>query len=161
MAAEPNNDKQQSLTEQVTEYIQLQLAATKLNVIEHVSLMLSRGFGIMLSAIGLAFALMFVLGAATIWLGNAIDSLPAAMLIAGTVFALLAWAAYSRREKLIANDLVKALARIFFAPRRQSGTGRSTSNRLSHQASTLDLEGSARCTLPLRRQRVHTFRRLA
>ena len=124
MAAEPNNDKQHSLTEQVTEYIQLQLAATKLNVIEHVSLMLSRGFGIMLSAIGLAFALMFVLGAATIWLGDAIDSLPAAMLIAGTVFALLAWAAYSRREKLIANDLVKALARIFFAPRRQSDENR-------------------------------------
>ena len=26
-----------------------------------------------------------------------------------------------------------------------------------HQASTLDFVGSARCTLPLRRQRVHTF----
>lgn len=116
MAAE-NNPKanDQPLVEQVTEYIQLQLAATKLSAIELLSLTLSYGFGILLAISAAMLALMFCIGALTLWIARAIGSLEWAMVISAVVFVIVGFVAYSQRERMITDRLVRRFAQMFFA----------------------------------------------
>ena len=116
MAAE-NNPKanDQPLVEQVTEYIQLQLAATKLTAIELLSLTLSYGFGVLLAIGAAMLALMFFLGAITLLIAQAIGSLEWAMIIAAIVFAIVGIVAYRLREQMIIDTLVRRFAQMFFA----------------------------------------------
>lgn len=116
MAAEKHEKaNDQPLVEQVTEFLQLQLAATKLTAIELLSLTLSYGFGV-LFAIGAAMlALMFFLGAITLLIAQAIGSLEWAMIIAAIVFAIVGIAAYRLRERMMTDTLVRRFAQMFFA----------------------------------------------
>ena len=115
MAAENNqNTNDQPLVEQVTEYVQLQLTATKLAAIEYLSLTLSNGFGILLAVVAAMFALMFILGAITLWVARAIGSLEWAMMISAAVFIIVGIVALTMRERMITNTLVRRFARMFF-----------------------------------------------
>ena len=90
MAAEKHEKaNDQPLVEQVTEFLQLQLAATKLTAIELLSLTLSYGFGVLLAIGAAMLALMFFLGAITLLIAQAIGSIEWAMIIAAIVFAIV------------------------------------------------------------------------
>lgn len=117
MATEKENKPDRSALEQVTDYIQLQITATKLAAIEHLSLILSSSFGILLAVMSIGFAMLFLLGALTLWLARAIGSLPWAMVVTAVIFVLVGMFSYVRREKLITNNLIGVFARIFFAPK--------------------------------------------
>ncbi|MBQ8745353.1 MAG: hypothetical protein IJZ05_03235 [Rikenellaceae bacterium] len=115
MAAEhQDSNNEASLVEQVTEYVQLQLTATKLSAIEFLSLTLSNGFGILLAVVAAMFALMFILGAITLWVARAIGSLEWAMMISAAVFIIVGIVALTMRERMITNTLVRRFARMFF-----------------------------------------------
>ena len=116
MAAEKHEKaKDQPLVEQVTEFLQLQLAATKLTAIELLSLTLSYGFGVLLAIGAAMLALMFFLGAITLLIAQAIGSLEWAMIIAAIVFAIVSIVAYRLREQMITDTLVRRFAQMFFA----------------------------------------------
>ena len=116
MAAEKHEKaKDQPLVEQVTEFLQLQLAATKLTAIELLSLTLSYGFGVLLAIGAAMLALMFFLGAITLLIAQAIGSLEWAMIIAAIVFAIVGIAAYRLRERMMTDTLVRRFAQMFFA----------------------------------------------
>ncbi len=123
MAAE-NNPKanDQPLVEQVTEYVQLQLAATKLSAIELLSLTLSYGFGILLAIGAAMLALMFCIGALTLWIAQAIGSLEWAMIFSAVVFVIVGFAAYFLRERIITDRLVLRFAQMFFASDEQQNS---------------------------------------
>ena len=116
MAAEKHEKaNDQPLVEQVTEFLQLQLAATKLTAIELLSLTLSYGFGVLLAIGAAMLALMFFLGAITLLIAQAIGSLEWAMIIAAIVFAIVSIVAYRLREQMITDTLVRRFAQMFFA----------------------------------------------
>ena len=116
MAAEKHEKgNDQPLVEQVTEFLQLQLAATKLTAIELLSLTLSYGFGVLLAIGAAMLALMFFLGAITLLIAQAIGSLEWAMIIAAIVFAIVGIVAYRLREHMIIDTLVRRFAQMFFA----------------------------------------------
>lgn len=116
MAAEKHEKgNDQPLVEQVTEFLQLQLAATKLTAIELLSLTLSSGFGVLLAIGAAMLALMFFLGAITLLIAQAIGSLEWAMIIAAIVFAIVGIVAYRLREHMIIDTLVRRFAQMFFA----------------------------------------------
>lgn len=116
MAAEKHEKgNDQPLVEQVTEFLQLQLAATKLTAIELLSLTLSYGFGVLLAIGAAMLALMFFLGAITLLIAQAIGSLEWAMIIAAIVFAIVGIVAYRFREQMIIDTLVRRFAQMFFA----------------------------------------------
>lgn len=116
MAAEKHEKgNDQPLVEQVTEFLQLQLAATKLTAIELLSLTLSSGFGVLLAIGAAMLALMFFLGAITLLIAQAIGSLEWAMIIAAIVFAIVGIVAYRLREQMIIDTLVRRFAQMFFA----------------------------------------------
>lgn len=116
MAAEKHEKaNDQPLVEQVTEFLQLQLAATKLTAIELLSLTLSSGFGVLLAIGAAMLALMFFLGAITLLIAQAIGSLEWAMIIAAIVFAIVGIVAYRLREHMITDTLVRRFAQMFFA----------------------------------------------
>ena len=98
-----DSNNEASLVEQVTEYVQLQLTATKLSAIEYLSLTLSNGFGILLAVVAAMFALMFILGAITLWVARAIGSLEWAMMISANRVEVLA-EEYSRECFLRRDD---------------------------------------------------------
>lgn len=126
MATEQENRPDRSALGQVTDYVQLQITATKLAAIEHLSLILSSSFGILLAVMSIGFAMLFLLGALTLWLARAIGSLPWAMVVTAAIFVLAGTVSYLRREKLITDNLIGVFARIFFAPRNpnEEETGR-------------------------------------
>ena len=116
MAAEKHEKaNDQPLVEQVTEFLQLQLAATKLTAIELLSLTLSYGFGVLLAIGAAMLALMFFLGAITLLIAQAIGSLEWAMIIAAIVFAIVGIVAYRLRERMMTDTLVRRFAQMFFA----------------------------------------------
>ena len=116
MAAEKHEKaNDQPLVEQLTEFLQLQLAATKLTAIELLSLTLSYGFGVLLALGAAMLALMFFLGAITLLIAQAIGSLEWAMIIAAIVFAIVGIAAYRLRERMMTDTLVRRFAQMFFA----------------------------------------------
>lgn len=110
-----DNTNDAPLVEQVTEYLQLQLTATKLSAIEFLALMLSNGFGILLALVAALLALMFIFGAVTLWIAQAIGSLEWAMMIVAMFFAIVGVIAYILREEMIADNLVRRFVRMFFA----------------------------------------------
>lgn len=116
MAAEKHEKaNDQPLVEQLTEFLQLHLAATKLTAIELLSLTLSYGFGVLLALGAAMLALMFFLGAITLLIARAIGSLEWAMIIAAIVFAIVGIAAYRLRERMMTDTLVRRFAQMFFA----------------------------------------------
>lgn len=123
MAAEDRDKSNEvPLVEQVTEYVQLQLTATKLAAIEFLALTLSNGFGILLAVVAAMLALVFILGALTLWVARAIGSLEWAMMISAAVFATLGIAAYVLREQMITDALVRRFVRMFFATENEQKT---------------------------------------
>ena len=117
-----DSNNEASLVEQVTEYVQLQLTATKLSAIELLALTLSYGFGILLAIGAAMLALMFFLGAITLLVAQAIGSLEWAMIISAAVFVIVGFAAYLLRERMITDKLVRRFARMFFAEDEQHNT---------------------------------------
>ena len=116
MAAEKHEKaNDQPLVEQLTEFLQLQLAATKLTAIELLSMTLSYGFGVLLALGAAMLALMFFLGAITLLIAQAIGSLEWAMIIAAIVFAIVGIVAYCLREQIITDTLVRRFVQMFFA----------------------------------------------
>lgn len=109
---------ERAFVEQVTDYVHLQLTATKLASIEFVSLTMSNGFGILLAVVAAGLALLFVIGAITLWVARAIGSLEWAMMIAASAFAVVGIVLYTLRERLITNNLVRRFARMLFEPER-------------------------------------------
>ena len=105
---------ERAFVEQVTDYVHLQLTATKLAAIEYLSLTLSNGFGILLAVVAAMFALMFILGAITLWVARAIGSLEWAMMISAAVFVIVCIVALTMRERMITDTLVRRFARMFF-----------------------------------------------
>lgn len=123
MAAEDRDKSNEvPLVEQVTEFVQLQLTATKLAAIEFLALTLSNGFGILLAVVAAMLALVFILGALTLWVARAIGSLEWAMMISAAVFATLGIAAYVLREQMITDALVRRFVRMFFATENEQKT---------------------------------------
>lgn len=123
MAAEDRDKSNEvPLVEQVTEFVQLQLTATKLALIEFLALTLSNGFGILLAVVAAMLALVFILGALTLWVARAIGSLEWAMMISAAVFATLGIAAYVLREQMITDALVRRFVRMFFATENEQKT---------------------------------------
>lgn len=118
MRTEQQNKKpERAFVEQVTDYVHLQLTATKLASIEYVSLTISNGFGILLAVVAAGLALLFVVGAMTLWIARAIGSLEWAMMIAASVFAVVGIVLYTLRERLITNNLIRCFARMLFEPK--------------------------------------------
>ncbi len=118
MRTEQQNKKpERAFVEQVTDYVHLQLTATKLASIEFVSLTMSNGFGILLAVMAAGLALLFVIGAITLWVARAIGSLEWAMMIAASVFAVVGIVLYTLRERLITNNLIRCFARMLFEPK--------------------------------------------
>lgn len=118
MRTEQQNKKpERAFVEQVTDYVHLQLTATKLASIEFVSLTMSNGFGILLAVVAAGLALLFVVGAMTLWIARAIGSLEWAMMIAASVFAVVGIVLYTLRERLITNNLIRCFARMLFEPK--------------------------------------------
>lgn len=109
---------ERAFVEQVTDYVHLQLTATKLASIEFVSLTMSNGFGILLAVVAAGLALLFVIGAITLWVARAIGSLEWAMMIAASVFAIVGIVLYTLRERLITDNLIRRFARMLFEPER-------------------------------------------
>lgn len=107
---------ERAFVEQVTDYVHLQLTATKLASIEFVSLTMSNGFGILLAVVAAGLALLFVIGAITLWVARAIGSLEWAMMIAASAFAVVGIVLYTLRERLITDNLVRRFARMLFEP---------------------------------------------
>ena len=60
------------------------------------------------------FALMFILGAITLWVARAIGSLEWAMMISAAVFIIVGIVALTMRERMITDTLVRRFARMFF-----------------------------------------------
>lgn len=118
MRTEQQNKKpERAFVEQVTDFVHLQLTATKLASIEYVSLTISNGFGILLAVVAAGLALLFVVGAMTLWIARAIGSLEWAMMIAASVFAVVGIVLYTLRERLITNNLIRCFARMLFEPK--------------------------------------------
>lgn len=118
MRTEQQNKKpERAFVEQVTDFVHLQLTATKLASIEYVSLTISNGFGILLAVVAAGLALLFVVGAMTLWIAQAIGSLEWAMMIAASVFAVVGIVLYTLRERLITNNLIRCFARMLFEPK--------------------------------------------
>ena len=109
---------ERAFVEQVTDYVHLQLTATKLASIEFVSLTMSNGFGILLAVVAAGLALLFVIGAITLWVARAIGSLEWAMMIAASAFAVVGIVLYTLRERLITDNLIRRFARMLFEPER-------------------------------------------
>lgn len=119
MRTEQQNKKpERAFVEQVTDFVHLQLTATKLASIEFVSLTMSNGFGILLAVVAAGLALLFVVGAMTLWIARAIGSLEWAMMIAASVFAVVGFVLYTIRERLITDNLIRRFARMLFEPER-------------------------------------------
>ena len=107
---------ERAFVEQVTDFVHLQLTATKLASIEFVSLTMSNGFGILLAVVAAGLALLFVIGAITLWVAQAIGSLQWAMMISASVFAIVGFVLYTIRERLITDNLIRRFARMLFEP---------------------------------------------
>lgn len=114
MAAQQQQTTDRNLIEQVTEYIQLQLTATKLSAIELTARSISNGFGILLAVVAFGLALLFALGAATLWIAELLGSLVAAMMISASIFVVMGIVVYAVRGGLITDLVVRNLARMLF-----------------------------------------------
>lgn len=102
------------ISDEVSEYIKLRIAAFKLAFVENLSVLLSDAIGLMLLFVTGALGLMALTGALTYWLSEVIGSVAGALVIVGVFFILAGLILFWIRHTLIGDRLVKKLSRMFF-----------------------------------------------
>ncbi len=114
----PQEEKQPNRLEQTArelyDYVNIRTDQIKLGLVENLSNFFSVMFGLIIFTILMSVTLFFAAAAVTFWLGGAIGSFPLAMVLMGSLFLIGAIVVFALRKKLIANQVVGILSKIFF-----------------------------------------------
>lgn len=105
------------IVEDLTRYVNLKVDATKLDLVENLSIAFSNAFGIVIFIVLGGMGLMFFTGVLTYLLGLLIGSMLWASVIMGSLFMIAAIVIMSIRQKMFTNPMVRMFSRMFFKPK--------------------------------------------
>ncbi|MDL2313168.1 phage holin family protein [Bacteroidales bacterium OttesenSCG-928-B11] len=109
-----NPPADQSLLDNVKEYLSLQIDLLKINAVEKTSGFLSMLIGFIVGTLLVLVATIFLSFALINWLGTFFATMIPAYLIMAGIFILLFFIFYFVKDKLVQNILVKKISRILF-----------------------------------------------
>ena len=103
------------VSQDVTDYVNMRIAATKLSLVEDLSSIFGNGLRMILVIVLGAMAFMILSVAGIIWLGGLIGSMLIATLIVAGIYAIAAVIIYLMRKKFI-DMIVPMFSSMFFTP---------------------------------------------
>lgn len=95
-------------------YVSLKWASLRLAAVENISTLLSKAFGYMIFIFLMFFALIFLMIALALWLGEILGHPSLGFLISGGAFLLGGIVVFFLRDRLIINKLVRLFSDMFF-----------------------------------------------
>lgn len=98
------------------EYMSLRLDKFKLKLVEHLAISMSSILGVAIVIVLCSFALLFIIVALTLLLGDLIGSLIGAIFIMAGIFLIAALIVYANRHKVMVNAMVRMFAKMLFEP---------------------------------------------
>ncbi len=104
------------LLEDLKDYTDLRIDLVKLQLVESISTLFSKGIGFVLMLMLMALGLIMLTVAFTLLLSAWIGSLIWAFVIMGCFFALVAVVVYLMRDRLFGGSMVAMFNKMFFSP---------------------------------------------
>lgn len=108
----------EQISEDVANYVNMQIAATKLSVVEHLSTIFGNGVRLILAIVLGAMMLTFLSIAGMSLLGNLIGSMTWGAVIIAGVYLIAAVVIYLLRRRFI-DMMVPMFSKMFFTPRKR------------------------------------------
>ncbi len=103
------------------DYVNLRITEAKLSSTEHLSVLFSSIFGLLLAMIFFGIAMLFMAAAAVIWIGSLIGYIWATIIIMA-IFMGAAAIVFFKRKQLIVNSMIKVFLELFFDIGRKNDT---------------------------------------
>lgn len=108
------------LVDDAKEYVDLRIDSFKLQMVESMSTLFSKGIGFVLMVLMMALALIMFTVALTLLLAQWIGSVIWALVIMGTLLCLAATLIYLLRDRLFGDSMVAMFSKMFFSPDQNS-----------------------------------------
>ena len=102
------------LVDDAKEYVDLRIDSFKLQMVESLSTLFSKGIGFVLMILLVALGLIMFTVALTLLLAQLIGSVIWALVIMGTLLCLVAVLIYLRRDAMFGNSMVAMFSNMFF-----------------------------------------------
>lgn len=120
MSRENKTQSNTLISDEVKEYISLQVQSLKLAAVDNLSTFIGKSFGVLLVTLLLTISLMLLTFGFSYWLGDVIGNTPLAFAVTGLLVMIIALIIFALRGRLITNSLVRLFSQMFFANRKNS-----------------------------------------
>lgn len=104
----------EELTEDGVRYAKLKWVSVRLALVENLSTLVNKAYGYLIVLILALIAVVFLMVALSLWLGELLGHMSLGFLISGGAFLIAAAVVFFLRRKLIINSLVGTFANLFF-----------------------------------------------
>jgi len=110
-------DKIIDISESVKDYLDMRINAVKLQIIEHLSIIISKILFYVLLFVLFSIALFFIGSTFSLWMGELLGSEAAGALVTAAVFLIACLVVFVMRRELFVNSTVGMLSKMFFEQR--------------------------------------------
>ena len=111
------SDKIIDISESVKDYLDMRINAVKLQIIEHLSIIISKILFYVLLFVLFSIALFFIGSTFSLWMGELLGSEAAGALVTAAVFLIACLVVFVMRRELFVNSTVGMLSKMFFEQR--------------------------------------------
>jgi hypothetical protein len=105
------------IKESVKDYLDMRISALKLQIIEHLSIIMARIVFYVLLFVLLSIALFFIGSTFSLWMGELVGSEAAGALITASIFLVICLIIFFMRKKIFVNSMVGMFSKMFFEQR--------------------------------------------
>jgi hypothetical protein len=107
-------DELRALADEATDYARLRWASLRLDATERLSVGAAQAVGLVVGAVVMLFALVFLMTAASLWIGEAMGRPLWGFLIVGGAFMLIGAVLLALGRRMFAGAMVKFFVKLFF-----------------------------------------------
>ena len=112
-------DKIVDISESVKDYLDMRISAVKLQIIEHLSIIMARIIFYVLLFVLLSIALFFIGSTFSLWMGELLGSQAAGALITASIFLTICLIIFFMRKNIFVNSMVGMFSKMFFEQREE------------------------------------------
>ena len=105
------------IKESVKEYLDMRISAVKLQIVEHLSIIMARIVFYVLLFVLFSIALFFIGSTFSLWMGELVGSEAAGALITASIFLAICLIIFFMRKKIFVNSMVGMFSKMFFEQR--------------------------------------------
>ena len=105
------------IKESVKEYLDMRISAVKLQIVEHLSIIMARIVFYVLLFVLFSIALFFIGSTFSLWMGELVGSEAAGALITASIFLLTCLMIFFMRKKIFVNSMIGMFSKMFFEQR--------------------------------------------